>query len=202
VIRLLLLLLALSADVAVVVAVDGPVIATMDELIFTAPKAKGKAELVEGKVGKAVRFSFDKGAGSAFFTSNIRGNAEWDKAAGFSFWVKGDGNDSFAGLQFIYDNDYAVRYDLCFPIKGKEWTKVTVAWSDLIPVLPGPKAKSLAPDGNSPSKLSGLWIGKWWYWADYPANTFTIDEIRLEPTLNLMWSMPSRCSTVVCRSRT
>lgn len=28
-----------------------------------------------------------------------------------------------------------------------------------------------------------MWFGKWWYWADYPAHTFTIDEIRLEPTI-------------------
>jgi len=155
----------------------------MDELKFTAPKDKGKAELVEGKVGKAVRFSLDKDARSAFFTSNIRGTAEWDKAAGFSFWLKGDGTDGFAGLQLIHDEDYAVRYDLCFPVKGKEWQKVTVAWGDLIPVLPGPKAKPLAADGNPPSKVSALWFGRWWYWGDYPAHAFTIDEIRLEPKI-------------------
>ena len=84
-------------------------------------------------------------------------------------------------MQFIHDQDYAVRYDLCFPVKGKEWQKVTVAWGDLIPVLPGPKAKPLGADGNRPSKVSALWFGKWWYWGDYPAHAFTIDEIRLEP---------------------
>jgi lysophospholipase L1-like esterase len=180
---LLFALLAVSAAVAVAAQAEGPAIATMDELKFMAPKEKGKAELVEGKVGKAVRFTFDKDARGAFFTSNLRGTPDWDKAAGFSFWVKGDGNDHFAGLQFIHDNDYAVRYDLCFPVKGKDWSKVTVAWSDLVPVLPGPKAKPLAADGNLPSKMSGLWFGKWWYWGDYPAHTFTIDEIRLEPKI-------------------
>ena len=159
------------------------VIATMDQLKFTSPKEKGTAELVEGKIGKAVRFSLIKDARSAFFTSNLRGNAAWDTAEGFSFWVRGDGNDSFAGLQLIYDDDYAVRYDLCFPVKGKDWMKVTVAWNDLIPVLPGPKAKPLGEVGNAPSKISALWFGKWWYWGDYPAHTFTIDEIRLEPKI-------------------
>ncbi len=66
-------------------------------------------------------------------------------------------------------------------MKGQEWQKVTVAWGDLIPVLPGPKARSMGADGNRPSKVSALWLGKWWYWGDYPAHTFTIDEIRLEP---------------------
>jgi lysophospholipase L1-like esterase len=180
--RVILVSLCLAAPLAAA-PTDGPLIADMDELKFTAPKGKGKAELVEGKVNKAVRFSLDKDARSAFFTSNVRGTAAWDKAAGFSFWVKGDGNDHFAGLQLIYDNDFAVRYDLCFPVKGKEWQKVTVAWADLVPALPGPKARPLGADGNAPSKLSALWFGKWWYWGDYPTHTFTVDEIRLEPAI-------------------
>ena len=157
----------------------------MDEIRFRPPKEKGSAGLVEGKVGKAVRFRFEQDARSVFFTSDIHGTPEWDRAAGFSFWVKGDGADGFGGLQFIHDDDYAVRYDLCFPVEGTDWTKVTVAWQDLIPVLPGPKAKPLGtPGGNPPSKLSGLWFGKWWYWGDYPAITFAIDELRLEPTID------------------
>lgn len=171
------------AGFALAAPADGPLIASMDEVVFTAPKGKGKAELVEGKVGKAVRFSFDKDARAAFFTSNLRGTPAWDKAAGFSFWVRGDGTDQFAGLQLIYNDDYALRYDLCFLVKGKGWQKVTVAWNDLIPVLPGPKAKPLGAEGNPPSKVSALWFGKWWYWGDYSPYTFTVDEIRLEPTI-------------------
>ena len=82
---LLLALAPVSAAIALAAPAEGPCVATMDELTFTAPKGKGTAELVAGKVGKAVRFSLDKDARSAFFTSNIRGTAEWDKAAGFSF---------------------------------------------------------------------------------------------------------------------
>ncbi len=163
----------------------GPVLDTMDEVRFRSPKGKGRAELVEGKVGKAVRFAFDKDSRSAFFTSSLRGRPEWDKAAGLSFWVKGDGSRSFGGLQLIYDDDYAVRYDYCFPIQSKEWAKVTVAWRDLVPVLPGPKSRPLGPGGNSPSKVSGLWFGKWWYWRDYPAHSFAIDELRLEEKIEL-----------------
>src|SRR4051794_6902437 len=69
------------------------------------PKEKGTAELVEGKSGKAIRFTFAKDARSTFFPGTARGNAEWDKAAGFSFWVKGDGSDAFGGLEFIYEDD-------------------------------------------------------------------------------------------------
>jgi lysophospholipase L1-like esterase len=183
-IRCYLLVVAACAAVAPAApAADGPLIASMDELRFQAPKAKAGVELVTGKVGKAVRFTFDK-APSTFCTSNLRGTPAWDQAAGFSFWVKGDGRDQLAGLEFIYDDDYAVRYDLAFPVKGADWTKVTVAWADLVPVLPGPKARPLGtPGGNRPSKLSALWFGRWWYWGDYPGLSFAVDEIRLEPTV-------------------
>src|SRR4051794_36987219 len=93
---------------------DSGLIASMDEVRFTAPKDKGQVVLVEGKSAKAHRFSFAKGARSAFATSNLRGSPAWDKAAGFSFWVQGDGSDAFGGLELIYDNDFAVRYDYCF----------------------------------------------------------------------------------------
>jgi lysophospholipase L1-like esterase len=182
--RPLLLLTIALIPIAPALADEGGVISTMDDMRFNPPKQKGTAELVEGTVGKAVRFDFEKDAISAFFTSNIHGTPEWDRAAGFSFRVRGDGTDGFGGLQFIWDDDYSVRYDLCFPVKGKEWTRVTVAWQDLVPVLPGPGAKPLGMlGGNPPSKITGLWVGKWWYWGDYPAISFAIDEIRLEPTV-------------------
>ena len=173
----------LAVTIALFAADDPTLIASLDTLVFQAPKEKATVTLVDGKVGKAIRFTFDKDARGAFCTSNLRGRPDWDKAAGFSFWVQGDGSDALGGLEFIYDDDYAVRYDVAFPIKSKDWTKVTVAWSDLVPVMPGPKSLRLRPDGNRPSKLSGLWIGKWWYWYEYPACSFAIDEIRLEPTI-------------------
>ena len=39
-------------------------------------QGKGAAELVEGKVGKAIRFRFEQDARSVFFTSNIHGTPE------------------------------------------------------------------------------------------------------------------------------
>jgi lysophospholipase L1-like esterase len=163
----------------------------MDELVYNVPKEKGRAELVDGKVGRAIRFQFDANAQSTFFTTNQHGTPEWDHAAGFSFWVKGDGTDGFGGLEFIYGDDYAVRYDLAFPVRGTAWTKVVVAWDDLIPVLPGPKARPLSgPEGNMPSRLTGPWFGKWWYWGDYPPLRFVIDEICLEPLIERPADIP------------
>jgi lysophospholipase L1-like esterase len=167
-------------------AADGPVLDSMDELHFHGPKEKASAELVEGKVGKAVRFSFDRDARSAFFTSSLRGTPAWDEAAGLSFWVKGDGSPHFGGLELIYDDDYAVRYDYAFPLRNTEWTRIVIPWRDFVPVLPGPRSKPLDPRaGNRPSKVSALWFGKWWYWGDYPAHSFAVDEIRLEEKIAL-----------------
>jgi hypothetical protein len=73
----------------VATADDPATITSMDPNRFQPPPAKGRAEVVEGKVGKAVRFRFEDKAQSAFFTSNIHGTPDWDNAAGFSFWVKG-----------------------------------------------------------------------------------------------------------------
>lgn len=167
-----LLVFALVAATGSAAADDAGLIATMDAPRFQPPKEKGRTEIVAGKFGGATRFQFDKDSSSTFFTSNIHGTADWDRAAGLSFWVKGNGSDGFGGLEFIFDDDYAVRYDLAFPFKAGQWTKVTVAWQDLIAVLPGPRAKPLGISrGNQPSKLSGMWWGRWWYWGDYPASS-------------------------------
>lgn len=158
----------------------------MDELRFRPPKDKGQAEIVPGKIGNAVSFVFERDCRSLFFTQPLRGTPEWNRSAGLSFWVKGDGSDHFGGLELIHDEDYSVRYDAMFPIRSTDWSHVTLAWRDLIPVLPGPKAKPLDPNrGNLPSKLSALWIGRWWYWREYPAHSFALDDIRLEPRLEL-----------------
>jgi len=177
-------LATLTMAAAVLRAAEGPVIQSMDELKFRLPKDKAKAEVVDGKVGKAVKFSYDAACLNAFFMGNSGASPEWDKAAGFSFWVKGDGSENCGGIQFIWNEDYAARYDYCFPINGTEWQKVVVPWCDVIPVLPKENCKFLdAANGNAPSKLGALWFGKWWYWKSFDAHSYVIDEIRLEPEI-------------------
>ncbi len=161
---------------------DAALIHSMDDVKIRPPKEKGSFELVEGKVGKAAKFSFADANTGVFFMSPIAGQASWDQAEGFSFWVKGDGSKSFGGLQFIWNEDYACRYDVAFPLDSTEWRKISFAWRDLLPAMPPPQAKFLDPKtGNAPSRLSALWFGKWWYWRDDSvAHSYAIDEIRLE----------------------
>jgi len=156
----------------------------MDAVTFTAPGGKAGVELVEGQDGNALQFTFPKDGPSVFAIGRARGQASWDQAAGFSFLAKGDGSPQVVGLQFIWGDDYGLRYDFAFPLTGSAWQKIVVPWRDLIPALPAPGAKLIdAKNGNAPSKLGPLWFGRWWYWREYPALKFAVDDLRLEPSI-------------------
>ena len=149
-------------------------------------KGKGKipagtVELADGKTGKACRFAFIEGARSGFATAWVPATAAWDKAAGISFWVKGDGSESWGGLELIDGKNYALRYAFCFPVDSTDWTRITVPWRDLLPELAGPPVDPKA--GYAPSQFRNLWFGKWFYWRNYPAHAYAIDQIALEPTI-------------------
>jgi len=162
---------------------EAPVLDAMEAVQFKQPKEKAKLELVEGKDGKALKFSFENACMNAFSFGKVKGAPEWDAAAGLSFWVKGDGSDRLGGIQFIWNEDYSVRYGFAFRIDGTEWRKVVMPWRDLIPETCNANAKPLGAGGNAPSKLGALGFGKWWYWRDYGAHSYVIDDIRLEPAI-------------------
>ncbi len=164
----------------------GPtVVDVMEQISFVAPE-KAKVEIVEGKDGgssKALKFSFEDDSKGVFVRGRAVSNAAWDKAAGLSFWVRGDGSDHLGGIQFVWNGDYAARYGYAFPISGTAWRKVVVPWRDLIPELSAPLKPIDARTGNAPSKLGAITFGKWWHWDDYAAHSYTIDDIRLEPSI-------------------
>jgi lysophospholipase L1-like esterase len=160
----------------------------------------GTVEEVDGKFGKACKFTFVAGASGGFFTAPLRGNADWDKTAGISFWVKGDGSKSWGGVELIDRDDYGLRYAFCFPIDSTEWRKVTVPWRDVLPELSQHTVKEAKAPGDipefapvpyvstaagqyPPSKFGNFFFGKWWYWRDYPACSYTIDRVALEKTI-------------------
>ena len=110
----------------------------------------------------------------------MRASSEWDQAQGFSFWLQGDGSANWGGLELIDSGDYALRYGYCFPLDSTEWRKITVPWCDLVPELPAGQA--VDPQGGyPPSKFGNFWFGKWWYWRDYPAVSYVVDQVALEP---------------------
>lgn len=156
----------------------------------------GRVALVEGNLGQACQFSFGTNNQNGFFTASVRATPAWDQAAGLSFWVKGDGSTNWGGLEMIDGSDYGLRYGDCFPIDSTEWRKITVAWCDLVPELPKGKFVG-AKDGYTPSRFGNLWFGKWFYWRDFPSCSCAIDQIALEPALDLDTTdyMPAQAGT-------
>ncbi len=176
--------LLITAVVTSVLTAESPVLDSFDEVTPTAGNDKVRVEAVDGYAGKAVQLSFSEGCINTYAMGRVRGKPEWDQAAGISFWVKGDGSTALGALQFVWNEDYAVRYDASFPISSREWTKVVIPWSDLIPVAANEKSVPLDPKGDhKPSQLGQIWFGKWWYWRDYPAQGYAIDDLRLEPAI-------------------
>lgn len=146
----------------------------------------GTVEAVEGKVGKAARFAFPEGASGGFMTARIKPTPDLDRADGFSFWVKGDGSDAWGGIELIDADDFGLRYGYCFPIDSDEWRKITVPWRDLTPELAGPLVDPKPKPGGggyAPSGFGNFWFGKWFYWRDYPAHAYAIDQVVLEPKI-------------------
>ena len=144
----------------------------------------GRVELVEGKFGKAAKFTFTDGRG--FMSAKAKPYIDWDQSDGFSFWVKGDGSKSWAGIQLIdgSDGDFKRRYAYCFSIESTKWEKVTVPWRDLVPELPeGPLIDAKA--GLPPSSLNNYWFGKRWYWGEFPPCSFTVDQIQVERKISM-----------------
>jgi lysophospholipase L1-like esterase len=182
--RTALLALAMAAPLAA----RAQVIDDMNEVRFAAPvndkkEPRGRAELVDGKDGKAVRFLFDVNCQGAFFMKRVKADASWDAAAGFSFWVKGDGSDHLGGIEIIHADDFSKRYGVAFSIQGTEWKKIVVPWRDVIPETA--VAPFLGGGAMKPSAFGNFWLGKWWYWRDYAAYGYTIDQIALEPKIDL-----------------
>ena len=138
----------------------------------------GTVELVDGQFGKACKFSLVASTGPQLFTAWVNPSEDWDQYEGFSFWVKGDGSKSCGGLEFIDGNDYSLRFGYCFPIESTDWVKISVPWSDLVPELAAPTVE--ARRGFAPSRFRNVWIGKWFYWREYPACSFTIERMALE----------------------
>jgi lysophospholipase L1-like esterase len=170
------------ASPALLVDVSAPAAFTAGTLTRNGQKIPaGEVIAAPGKFGNALKFSFVENSSGGFHAARLHPTPQWDSADGFSFWVKGDGSKSFGGIEMIDRDDYSLRYGYCFPIDSTEWKKITVRWSDLTPELAGPLIGG--KDGYPPSHFGSFFFGKWFYWRDYPAHSFTIDRIALEPKI-------------------
>ena len=181
----LLILLAASWPLRAQTLPDNNLIDAMETNTLQMPPEKLHVQVVPGHDGQALRLLFDTDNQGVFARARQGATPAWDEAAGFSFWLKGDGSALLGGIEFIWNNDYAVRYAYAFSLRDTNWHKVVVAWRDLVPELSAKIPLLDAKNGNAPSKLGPIGWGKWWYWGDYSAHSYAIDDIRLEKTIAL-----------------
>jgi hypothetical protein len=169
---------------------------------FVAPPEKASVALAEGKVGKAVRLAFADECRNVFVNApSVKGSPAWDRAAGFSFWVRGDGSDHLGGLQFVWDGDYARRYGYAFPIDSRDWQKIVVPWRDLVPELSRP-LPPLTPSAARLRPVSVAHFGKWWYWRDYARHEYVVDEIAWSPESRSTQPVPADRAPLARASQT
>lgn len=125
------------------------------------------------------------------------GCAAWEKSAGLSFWVKGDGSDLYGCLavgpagakSWEHNFGNSSSYVHYFPLKNTTWHKVTVAWRDFVPEEDYPAIG--VPGGMSPAAIRVLRLGSRWAIhhgsAKIPRHEYSIGPIQFEktvPTLN------------------
>ena len=166
-------------------------------------RSPGSFTREQGPRGGATAFRFTADAAKGYFLTKLTPEAAWDRTAGLSFEVKGDGSENWGCLVFVDPgdhpndptpdgsdgepvpvSDYLLRYACLFPLDSTEWRRVTVPWCDLIPELP----QGAVPDGSgafAPSRLKALWVGKSWFWRRFPACGFSLGSIRLERTISM-----------------
>jgi lysophospholipase L1-like esterase len=142
----------------------------------------------DAKFGKTMKLSFVEGASGGFMMAHFPSAAGWDRADGFSFWVKGDGSNHWGGIELIDKDNFALRYAYCFPIDSTEWRKIVVAWRDLVPELAGPLVG--VKGGYDPSGFGYFSFGKWFFWRDYPAESYTIGPIALVSKIHFEAATP------------
>jgi lysophospholipase L1-like esterase len=111
----------------------------------------------------------------------VPGSADWDRFAGLSFWVKGDGSENFSCLAVSGPYSYAFY----FPLKDTEWHQVTASWADFAPE--GQTGEIGGPGGMPPSAINAIRLGTRWtifHNNQYiPPHSFAIDRIQMEEKL-------------------
>ncbi len=106
-------------------------------------------------------------------------NEQWDACNAISFWIKGDGSDSYGCI--AVGPRYPFLYEVWFPLKDTNWHQVTCPLGDLVSMSDvGPMA---TPGTAPPSGIATIVLGTRWYllWNNepMPEYSFSIDNIEL-----------------------
>ncbi|HCE45821.1 MAG TPA: hypothetical protein DET40_19935 [Lentisphaeria bacterium] len=133
----------------------------------------------------AVKFS---GPGLAFKkvkgVKTLKPDSLNDGYEGISFWVKGDGSDTYGTIVLCGQHPlwFPFKYAYSFPLKDTEWKKIVVPWDKFVPEDPVYPIGTTG--GMPPSGIQNLKIGNKWniYFNNKPMPKFSfcIDQIQFE----------------------
>ncbi len=128
--------------------------------------------------------------------AQTNGCAAWEKSAGLSFWVKGDGSDLYGCLavgpagtkSWEHNFGNSSSYVHYFPLKNVAWHKVTVAWRDFVPEEDYSAIGT--PGGMSPDQIRVIRLGSRWAIhhssAKIPRHEYSIGAIHFEKTISTL----------------
>lgn len=106
--------------------------------------------------------------------AQTRDCAAWNRQAGLSFWVKGDGSENYGCLAIGPANPHSwqqgwaqsTAYAFYFPLKETGWHQVTAAWHEFVAEESQPDIG--APGGLLPAEIRVIRLGNRWQWKHHP----------------------------------
>ncbi|MBE7466648.1 MAG: CIA30 family protein [Planctomycetes bacterium] len=138
-----------------------------------------EVQAVEAPSGKALHFRFAESRQPHFAGRSFVADESWDRAAGISFRFRGNGSDDFVAVSLV-DETFTMRYAALIGLQSKEWRTVRLRWTDFVPEVVTADWFGAPGTAMQPSKIRGIWFGRWFYFKPWAACTFELDELALE----------------------
>jgi len=143
-----------------------------------------------GHDGGALRLSFFESREASFVGRAVAANEDWDRAAGLSFWLKGDGSENFLAVTLL-DESLTRRHAALVGLRSKEWQQVRLRWDDFVPETFASDWFGEPEARMRPSDVRALWFGRWFYLRPWSSCSFELDRICLEERLPAPPDRPS-----------
>lgn len=136
-----------------------------------------------GRDGGALKMTFPESKEASFVGRAVMAGETWNRAAGLSFWWKGDGSDGFLAVTLL-DETLTRRHAALVSLRSKEWLQVRLRWDDFVPETFASDWFGSAGARMQPSDVRALWIGRWFYLRPWSSCGIEVDDIRLETQID------------------
>jgi len=197
--RLLLLTSVVTWGVCCAAAVGSEVIDDCDEVGQWRPLSGRPtpevARVSVGRNGGALRISFHESKESQFAGRGVTADEGWSRAAGLSFWMKGDGSDGFVAVT-VLDETLTRRHAALLSLRPREWQRVRLRWEDFVPETMAIDWFRSPTARMKPSQIRAIWFGRWFYLRPWQACSFEVDDLRLEERIDAKPSLTPPASGI------